>query len=1132
MIERFLVAWDQSDFPHRPITSEPSKEPRAFQLLPKPTPSALPDPIQRRMARGRKTGVATARPPPDRWAGRVDLYIPAPPLSDRRQSLAYHLATRNFFAWAMGRSMVGEHLGRALATLLESMHEFREAGADNVKDLIAYMDEEGYLDFNGLPGNALAVLYLAENFRLRDLYIDAFVHCVGMSEILYRCPEYHVRRPRPRSLEFSLLLADICLSCPAQNISSRSRRMIRKSRGDMDKRLDEAGSMIRTFLEDDLSESKLGLTSGVRAHLDRFRAFVHSFYASKFGYYPPLPLEPNTNVFPAHVYRSMAHDFEALYGYLVDRSFTTTDSSPALAQGGICVLQSVDAFDRQHGYDSLPHPLPLLPKLGVNAGSSATSASGPDGGSPTASRAPSTTSSKRRSWFSSAVAAAVGTATSRHQSSSGSSLDKTRPDGKLVSHAALMTATNSADVHLLGNSFVCAYRRFEEVSVLSATTSNKFDRAEAKISLVDARKVRWILIYCMHQTLRACTAIPAEVRCASAGDQELPPYNLCAEASELPPWEEQAISYESVEGDPLHVASDAIGSAPSLAPPAIMLDIRPDVDYYALTHRDETRPATLSRSASDSNASGPARPSTATNNSKFKVPPRRSSLSSPSRPTTASGAPDTAGLTRSSSMDGPFRKTLNKLRGGVASSASSFVDRPLASPPLVPETFELPPKSMWRKPRRLSYQEIFVQGYGNGTLNVNHVDESAARKHVANISWTAKPAGSTDNTTTTTTTLSHDDKPISSIQKDTAEKEEEEEVPVKVAPEAVANRSASTSSNSSSSSTATETSHATTAATSLSSVPSSPMATAHGGQNPWDKIAAVTATTPEKPAPPAPTPPSPADVSSPAAPSPVAKPASPAAAPTPTPIPPRAPGRMLPYIATPPNIPERSHARRTVCWAGHGSTAEAAEDRRAQMHRMLAGPGVAAKPGMRFPTVPPSRRSSLQLRLQPQGQPLRPLRLVSMHSPGAAPPMTLPSPSRVDFDISAAVAAAAAEAAAAITRSDPNPNNRPAAAAAAGCGSCCGTCGAAIPRQHPRRQHPAARHSMGGSGGYPSRRWTVNGAARSGAIPAIAEDGPPPPQQQSPATTPSADFQTAWDQFPELGGHRSVAAARAGAAAR
>ncbi|EJT69791.1 hypothetical protein GGTG_12674 [Gaeumannomyces tritici R3-111a-1] len=1094
LIERFLDAWDQSDIPDRSPTSETSKEPRTFQLQPRTTPSALPDPIRRRMARGRMAGVTAARQPPDRWAGRVDLYIPAPPLADKRQALEHHLATRNFFAWAMGRSMVGEQLGRALATLLESMHEFREAGASNVEDLVAYMDEEGYLDFNGLPGNALAVLYLAENFRLGDLFIDSYVHCVGMSEILYRCPEYH-------------------------NISSRSRRLIRKSRAEMDARLSSAGTMIRTFLEDDLSESRLGLTSGVRAHLDRFRAFVHSFYASKFGYYPPLPVDPGTEIFPAHIYRSMAQDFEALYSYLVDRSFTMTDSSPALAQGGICVLQSVEAFDCHYQFDSLHHPLPLLPKIGAKAGSSPSPSSIPDGGSTTTSPAPSTTSSRRRRWFSSAVAAAVST-TSRHQSSS---LDKLRPDKKLVSHAALMTATNSTDVHLLENRFVCAYRRFEEDSVLAATTSNKFDRAEAKISLVDARKVRWILVYCMHQTLRACTATPAEVRCVSAGERQLPPYSLCVDTTELPPWEEQTISYESVEGDLLHVASEAIGSPPSVAPPALMLEIRPDVDYYAITHRDETRPpvsGSLSRSMSTFSASGALRPLTGSNNSIFKVPPRRSSLSSPSRPTTAAGDQNTGSLSRSASASSQFRKTLSKLRGGVASSASSFTDRPLTSTPLVPETFELPPRSIWRKSRRLSYREIFVQGYGNGTLDVMKVGDSTAPKKNGNVGKMTRPAGNTNKT------AGSDDTSASRVPMDTAAYNDgEEEIPVKVAPEVVANRSASTSSNSSNSSTATKTSNATTAATSLaSSVPSSPAHTAHGGLDPWDKIPGMAATVPEQqqqqqPSTPASTPP-PADTAT-TAPSPVIElPTTPTPSPPPCPIPPRAPGRMFAAMAAAaaaaPTVPKRSAARRT--WAGLPvSTETPLEDRLARAQRRISGPHIRFGP--RLPAAAPSRSSSLQLRPQPQSQsqPLRPLRLVTMHSASVAP--SLPSPARIETDISAAVAAAAAEAAAAITRVAPQP--------AAGCANCA-NCGAAVPRHsaatttttttidHPRRgNHPAARHSMGGTG-YPPRRWTINGASRP--ISAIAEDGP--------------DFQTAWDQFPELGGHRPLAAARSGVGAR
>lgn len=150
--------------------------------------------------------------------GRVDLYIPAPPTASRSQSLQYHIATRNFFAWIFRRSMVGNHLGNALVALLGSMHEFRDAGVDNKQDLLSYLDEEGYLDTRHQPNHALAILHMAENFELRELYIDAFAHCVGMSEQLYKSPEYSVsssshpcllRPPIPGYLLLGIACADM-----------------------------------------------------------------------------------------------------------------------------------------------------------------------------------------------------------------------------------------------------------------------------------------------------------------------------------------------------------------------------------------------------------------------------------------------------------------------------------------------------------------------------------------------------------------------------------------------------------------------------------------------------------------------------------------------------------------------------------------------------------------------------------------------------------------------------------------------------------------------------------------------------------------------------------------------------------
>lgn len=111
--------------------------------------------------------------------------------------------------------MVGNHLGNALVALNSSMHEFRDAGVDNKRDLLGYLDEEGYLDTRHQPNYALAILHVAENFELRDLYIDAFAHCVGMSERLYRSPEYSVSSSshpcisRPPTTSY-LLLGSAC----------------------------------------------------------------------------------------------------------------------------------------------------------------------------------------------------------------------------------------------------------------------------------------------------------------------------------------------------------------------------------------------------------------------------------------------------------------------------------------------------------------------------------------------------------------------------------------------------------------------------------------------------------------------------------------------------------------------------------------------------------------------------------------------------------------------------------------------------------------------------------------------------------------------------------------------------------
>lgn len=72
------------------------------------------------------------------------------------------------------------------------MNEFRRTGQDNVQDIIDYMDDEGYADMRDAPNYALAVLYFAEHFHFKDMWIDAFAHCAGMNERLIFCPGFEV----------------------------------------------------------------------------------------------------------------------------------------------------------------------------------------------------------------------------------------------------------------------------------------------------------------------------------------------------------------------------------------------------------------------------------------------------------------------------------------------------------------------------------------------------------------------------------------------------------------------------------------------------------------------------------------------------------------------------------------------------------------------------------------------------------------------------------------------------------------------------------------------------------------------------------------------------------------------------
>lgn len=122
----------------------------------------------------------------------VELFIPVPDEVSREESFRWHITTRNFFAFLLGKPLVGEHMGRAFTDVQQRMILFRPEHTNNLQDFLDYAENQGYRDLVECTDYALASLYYAEHYKLKEVWIDAFAHCVGMNDSLVLSPEYAV----------------------------------------------------------------------------------------------------------------------------------------------------------------------------------------------------------------------------------------------------------------------------------------------------------------------------------------------------------------------------------------------------------------------------------------------------------------------------------------------------------------------------------------------------------------------------------------------------------------------------------------------------------------------------------------------------------------------------------------------------------------------------------------------------------------------------------------------------------------------------------------------------------------------------------------------------------------------------
>ena len=247
----------------------------------------------------------------------------------------------------------------------------------------------------------------------------------------------------------------------------------------MDLRLEHAGASLSTFLEDDLSGTYIGLGKQAHIHLERFRSFLQTFYIGRYGYWPPTDSRYGSAL-SKDVYRSMYFEFRHLYEYLVDTSSGTALQDNKPVDGGICVYQNIMSFDKRQKYVSLPHPLPMIPKLPAQL-------------------------SHRKSF---------GRLLGRQQG---------KQERRVRAVEALSAATNGLDHEVMRCGLVREYQHFEKTWTM---------REDSTVSCADARKVRWILVYATLQVLISVTRAPKEVR-----DTEGVSYPLCCQTAGTPPWE-------------------------------------------------------------------------------------------------------------------------------------------------------------------------------------------------------------------------------------------------------------------------------------------------------------------------------------------------------------------------------------------------------------------------------------------------------------------------------------------------------------------------------------------------------------------------------------------------------------------
>ncbi|KAL8994709.1 MAG: hypothetical protein Q9169_005394 [Polycauliona sp. 2 TL-2023] len=278
---------------------------------------------------------------------RHEIHFPAPEDTSRQVILRHHITTRNLFAFRLGRPLVGLTYYQALIDLHERLLMYMPRQLDCTELIIRYLTNGNLQNVANDPAAAAGLLAWTENSEIRWLegWREAFVHCVGMYDILRTLPEI-------------------------RDISHASRTLLEHSHIELQARIEACEARLSTFDFDDVWLPSAWPSTLPRRAFDRLGQFLRHYYEKSYKCWPPAPHGTNDRWLTRELVRSLQTDFGSLYDYFVDRHRAWDDVSELKTRGDIymkCLegdkpfTDALMALNQKLRCPLIPHPYPMLP---------------------------------------------------------------------------------------------------------------------------------------------------------------------------------------------------------------------------------------------------------------------------------------------------------------------------------------------------------------------------------------------------------------------------------------------------------------------------------------------------------------------------------------------------------------------------------------------------------------------------------------------------------------------------------------------------------------------------------------------------------------------------------------------------